>query len=180
MSSHGQASAGWAHLLPHLLTGARLLSAPLLWWLITDFAQGAALVCLGLAIVSDAVDGVLTRRLGAPSRAGAYFDATADFAVIAASFAGFAWIGIYPFWLVGLISLVFAAFLLTSRLTPVIYDPIGRYIGGILFVAAFTTLLLPDALVHHTILWTATAALTITIAARTIHTLAAVRSRRSA
>ena len=169
------ATAGLSFLLPQLLTGLRLLSAPLLWWLIVNFFLGAALVCLALAMISDAVDGALARRFGFPSRAGAYFDATADFAVIAAGFAAFTWIGIYPFWLVGMIGLAFVVFLVTSRLTPSIYDPVGRYIGGVLYAAAFATLLLPDALLQHTILWTATGALAITLGARAIHTLAAVR-----
>lgn len=174
-SDDRRAAAGLLFFLPHLLTGMRLLSAPLLWWLVTGFALGAALVCLALAMFSDAIDGALVRRFGVPSRAGAYFDATADLAVIMAAFGAFAWIGIYPYWLVGLISLAFVVFLLTSRLTPSIYDPVGRYIGGVLYAAAFTTLVLPDILAQHTILWTATGALTITISARAVHALAAAR-----
>lgn len=176
-SDDRHATAGVLALLPQLLTGTRLLSAPLLWWLVTNFALGAALACLALAMISDAVDGALVRRFGVPSRTGAYFDATADLAVILAAFSAFAWIGIYPFWLVGLIGLAFLAFVLTSRLTPSIYDPVGRYIGGILYAAAFATLLFSDALAQHTILWTATGALTITIGARAVHTLAALRHR---
>lgn len=177
VSAERRAPVGLLFLLPQLLTGMRMLSAPLLWWLVTGFALRAALVCLALAMLSDAVDGVLVRRFGVPSRAGAYFDATTDFAVILAAFGAFAWIGIYPFWLVGLITLAFVLFLLTSLLTPSIYDPVGRYIGGVLYAAAFATLALPDILAQHTILWTATGALTITIGARAIHTLAALRYR---
>lgn len=172
-----RAAAGLLSLLPQLLTGMRLLSAPLLWWLVTGFAFRTALVCLALAMISDAVDGALVRRFAVPSRAGAYFDATTDLTVILAAFGAFAWIGIYPFWLVGLITLAFVVFLLTSRMTPSIYDPVGRYIGGVLYAAAFATLVLPDILAQHTILWTATGALTITIGARAIHTLAALRYR---
>ncbi len=176
-SDDRRATAGLLALLPQILTGLRLLGAPLIWWLVTNFAPGAALVGLALAMISDAVDGALVRRFGVPSRAGAYFDVTADFAVIVAAFGAFAWIGIYPFWLEGLIGLAFVAFLLTSRLTPSIYDPVGRHIGGILYVAAFATLALPDMLAQHTILWAATGALVITIGARAVHTLAALRHR---
>lgn len=83
-------------LLPQLLTGLRLVSAPLMWWLVTSLELRAALLCLGLAMFSDAIDGSLVRRFGTPSRTGAYFDATADFAVIAAAFSAFAFIDIYP------------------------------------------------------------------------------------
>lgn len=161
-------ASGVARLLPQLLTGARLLGAPLLWWLVTNLEVEAALVFLGLAMLSDAVDGVLVRRFGAPSRAGAYFDATADFAVIVAAFAAFAWIGIYPPWLVGLTSLAFAVFVLSSRGTTAMYDPVGRYIGGVLYFGAFATLALPDMLLQHTILWTAAGALSITLSARLV------------
>ena len=155
-----------ARLLPQLLTAIRLASAPLLWWLVTNLDFQAALVCLGFAIASDAVDGFLTRRLGSSSRAGAYFDVTADFAVIVAGFSAFVYLGVYPAWLVALIVLAFLVFLLSSRRTPTIYDPVGRYIGGILFAALGATLLFQDLLVQGVILMTVTASLAITLAAR--------------
>jgi phosphatidylglycerophosphate synthase len=162
-------------LLPQFLTGLRLVSAPLLWWLVTSLEFQSALICLGLAMLSDAVDGSLVRRFGVPSRAGAYFDATADFAVIAAAFSAFAYLEIYPVWLVALITLVFLVFLLSSRVTPTIYDPIGRYIGGILFVAVAATLLLHDFLMQGVILSVATGSLGITLSARMAYALAACR-----
>jgi phosphatidylglycerophosphate synthase len=165
-------------LLPHLLTGVRLLIAPLLWWLLVGFRFDAALACLAVAIVSDAVDGPLVRRFGIPSRAGAYFDVAADFAVIAAAFAAFARIGVYPAWLVGLIALVFLLFIVSSWLVGEIYDPIGRYIGGFLFAAVAATLLLRDALLHALILWLTVGALTITFGARAVFTLRHVRRVR--
>jgi phosphatidylglycerophosphate synthase len=158
-------------LLPQLLTALRLLSAPLLWWLVTRLELQAALVSLGFAMLSDAVDGPLVRRLGNPSRAGAYFDATADFAVITAGFCAFSYLEIYPAWLVALMALAFVVFLLSSRLTPAIYDPVGRYIGGILFVALVATLLLRDFVLQRVILSTLTASLVMTLAARTAYTL---------
>lgn len=162
-------------LLPQLLTGLRLASAPLVWWLVTRLELQAAFACLGFAMVSDAADGSLVRRFGTPSRAGAYFDATADFAVIAAAFSAFAYLDIYPVWLVALIALAFLVFLLSSCLTSTIYDPVGRYIGGILFVAIAATLLLQDLLLQFVILSAATASLTITLGARAAYTLATRR-----
>src|SRR4051794_28098298 len=111
-SYHSQSGSGavavdfpsvvWA---PHALTGLRMLSAPLLWWLQTQLQLEAALACLAFAVMSDAVDGPLTRWIGTPSTAGAYFDATADFAVIVSAFSAFAWIGVYPSWSVALIAI---------------------------------------------------------------------------
>jgi phosphatidylglycerophosphate synthase len=160
-----------AGVLPQLLTGLRLLSAPVLWWLLTSLDFRSALACLGFAMLADAVDGALVRRFGTPSRAGAYFDATADFAVIVAAFGAFVYLEVYPPWLVGLITLAFVVFLLSSQLTSTIYDPVGRYIGGILFVAIAATLLLQDLLLQPVVLSATTASLAITLAARTTHTL---------
>lgn len=159
-------------IVPHGLTALRLLSAPALWWLVATLRVEAALVCLAGAMVSDAVDGILARRLGIASSAGAYFDATADFAVIVAGFAGLAAIGVYPAWPVALIGLVFVVFLASSWLTPTIHDPLGRHIGGILYVALAVALLLPDMLVQGVILATVTGALTMTLAARAAYTVA--------
>jgi phosphatidylglycerophosphate synthase len=164
-------------LLPQVLTGLRLLSAPLLWWLITGLHLRAALVCLVFAMASDAADGPLARRFATPSRAGAYFDVLADFAVIVAALLAFAWIGVYPAWLVALTALVFAAFVASSRLVPTIYDPVGRYIGGILFAAVAATLIVHDTLAQAVILWVVTTALGVTLAARAVFT-ALVLGRR--
>jgi hypothetical protein len=103
--------------------------------------------------------------------AGAYFDATADCAVIMAAFSAFAWIGVYPRWTVALIGIVFLVFIVTSRFTPTIYDPVGRQIGGLLFLCIGATLLLPDFFIQAVILSIVTGALLITLSVRLLHTL---------
>jgi phosphatidylglycerophosphate synthase len=163
--------------LPHALTGLRLLSAPLLWWLVNSLQLDAALICLAAAMLSDVVDGPLARRLGVASRTGAYFDVGADFAVIVAGFAAFVSIDVYPLWPLGLITLAFALFLSSSRLGPTIYDPVGRHIGGILFVAIGAVLAASDILMQQVILLTVTAALCLTVAARTAFAVAWIRRR---
>lgn len=163
-------------LLPHCLTGLRLASAPLLWWLIVDFRSGPALLCVGFAMVSDVLDGWLARRFGSPSRLGAYFDTVTDFLVIMAGYSAFAHLGVYPAWLVGLIALAFLVFLLSSRLTQAIYDPVGRHIGAVLFVAIATTLLFQDLMIQGVILAIAATSLAVTLVWRVVFaTLAIVR-----
>lgn len=162
-------------LIPHALTGLRALSAPILWWLVTSLQLETAFVCLAFAVVSDAIDGPLIRRIGTPSVAGGYFDATADCAVIVSAFSAFAWTGVYPAWVVAFICIVFFVFIVTSRLTPVIYDPVGRHIGGLLFLCVGATLLLPDFFFQAVILSIVTGALMATLIARVVH---AVRSAR--
>jgi len=157
-------------LIPHALTGLRALSAPLLWWLVASLELKAALACLVFAMVSDAIDGPLSRWIGTPSVFGGYFDAAADCAVIVAAFFGFASIEVYPIWTVALIGIVFLVFIVSSGLTTVIYDPIGRQIGGLLFLCIGATLLLPDFFFQAVILSIVTGALLITLAARLVHT----------
>ena len=161
----------WFVLIPHAITGTRVLSAPVLWWFIAALRFEAAFACLVFAAATDVLDGPLIRRIGRPSVAGGYFDATADCAVIVAAFAAFASIGVYPAWTVALIGLVFLVFIVTSRLMPDIYDPVGRNIGGVLFLAIGATLLLSDFFFHIVILSIVTGALLTTLLARLVHTI---------
>jgi cardiolipin synthase len=163
--------SGRAAVIVHALTALRALSGPLLWWLIVSLQLEAASMCLAFAILSDAIDGPLMRRIGCPSVAGAYFDATADCVVILSAFSAFAWIGIYPAWIVGLVSAVFLVFIVTSRLTAAIYDPVGRQIGGILFLSIAATLLLSDFFFQAVILSVVVGVLATTLIVRLVHTL---------
>jgi cardiolipin synthase (CMP-forming) len=63
---------------PNLVTGARLVSIPVLWGF--ALADRSAVVGAGLvfAWVSDALDGFLARRLGAESEWGSRFDSVTD------------------------------------------------------------------------------------------------------
>lgn len=62
-------------------------------------------------------------------------------------------------------------FLLSSYLTRTIHDPVGRHIGGILFVTVAATLLFQDFLLQGVILAATTAALAMTLSARSAYTL---------
>ena len=166
MQEHRGAVGTGLLLAPHILTALRLMAAPLLWWLIGERAFAWALVTLLLAMISDYADGQIARRWGRPTTAGAYFDVVADFAVIMAVFVGLAARGMFPPWLPVLIAAAFALFLATSRARENIYDPVGRYIGATLFVAAAFALAVPVPVVMATVLWIATCALVATIVAR--------------
>jgi phosphatidylglycerophosphate synthase len=153
-------------LLPHGLTALRLALAPLLFVAIVQGRGDAAMACLVLAMASDAADGPLARRLGVASRAGAWFDVWTDFAVIEAAFVGFAVAGAGPWGLAVLTALSFALFAGTARMTDAIYDPVGRYIGGILMVAAFAVVALRDLYFAEAAYLAAYGALFMTMAAR--------------
>lgn len=70
--------------VPNLLSAARLACVPVLLALAWAGRPFAFLLLLLAAVVSDAVDGWLARRLGATSALGARLDSIADYAVYVA------------------------------------------------------------------------------------------------
>jgi CDP-diacylglycerol--glycerol-3-phosphate 3-phosphatidyltransferase len=67
--------------LPNLLSLLRLVAAPVLLLLAAAGRPTAYLVLLAAALLSDAVDGFLARRLGQTSELGARLDSWGDFAI---------------------------------------------------------------------------------------------------
>lgn len=167
--------SSWLGALGHLLTVVRLGSAPfVLGWIVEGRFELAA-AATAIAMLTDCLDGTLVRRFGRPSQAGAWFDVWADFLVIASAFFGFAVAGILSFWPLLWIGGSFIVFIATSGLGPSIYDPLGRYIGGILMVAVFTVLLAPDFIIQQSIERTVTIACLATMAARLVYLLSRMR-----
>ena len=154
-------------LLPHALTALRLALAPVLFLTIIRGRGDAAAACLVVAMITDAADGPMARRSGVASRGGAWFDVWTDFALIEAAFLGFAAGGTGPPGLPVLIALSFALFAGTARMTYAIYDPVGRYIGGILMAAAFAVVALRDLYFAEAAYLATYGALFTTMAART-------------
>jgi len=64
--------------LPNLLTAARLLAAPYIFYLLWTNSFRSALVWFAIAGITDVLDGFLARRLHAGSRLGALLDPVAD------------------------------------------------------------------------------------------------------
>jgi cardiolipin synthase len=64
--------------IPNLITLARLLSVPLIIWLVLSDAFLAALIVFALAGLSDAVDGFIAKRFDQRSALGAKLDPVAD------------------------------------------------------------------------------------------------------
>ncbi len=138
--------------LPSLVTGARLVLIVPLCAALAAYDRPQALGLLLLAALSDLADGWLARRLKACTTFGAYFDAAADFALVAASYGVLVARGVYPGWLLLLIGAMFAQFVLTSRRQRPIYDPIGRYYGAALYASVFALVLVPDLLLSYALL----------------------------
>ena len=108
--------------LPNLLTTARLVLAPIVFWLILQHRYHAALALVILAGLTDALDGMLARRIGAVTQSGAYLDPAADKTLLCCLYLAFGFAGTAPWWVVGVVfgrdlfilSMVVAAILLTT------------------------------------------------------------------
>ncbi len=111
----------------------RLGSVPILVLLVRDglFFYGAVMFLF--LLLTDFLDGYLARRLRLVSKSGAYFDAGTDFILIFSMFIAFGAAGFYASWLLFVIAAAFAWFLLTSRLSGKMYDPVGKYYGSLLY-----------------------------------------------
>jgi cardiolipin synthase len=89
--------------LPNLLTGSRLLLALPLALAILDGHFTTALLIAAIAGLTDALDGLLARRLDARSRLGAALDPLADKTLIFAVFASLAAVGMMPAWVAAVV-----------------------------------------------------------------------------
>jgi cardiolipin synthase len=92
---------------PNALSAARLAGVPVFLWLVlvprTATADLIAAGILGLAGISDWLDGKLARMLNQQSRLGQILDPAADRLYIAATIIALAIRGIIPWWLFGAI-----------------------------------------------------------------------------
>jgi cardiolipin synthase len=111
---------------PNALSAARLVGVPVFLWLVivpqTAEADLIAAGILGLAGISDWLDGKLARMLNQQSRLGQILDPAADRLYIAATIIALAVRGIIPWWLFAAIAgrelCVGIALLVLKRRTP--------------------------------------------------------------
>ena len=132
-------------LVPTGITAFRIVLSILFLDLLINNMKIVAILVFLLAVITDAFDGYSARKLGVASDYGAYFDIAADFILVLVAFVTFIIIGIYPYWLLLLIILVFLQFILTSKLNVLVYDPVGKYYGAFLFAVILVTLVCPPS-----------------------------------
>lgn len=131
--------------VPNALSVLRaLLAVPLVWALVAG-AHAAALAVFVLAAATDVLDGRLARWLGrgptsaivAPERGrplGAYLDVGGD-AVFLVSGLTASWaLGALPGWVPLVAVAMLARFFATSPASGLVYDPVGRHYGTLLYV----------------------------------------------
>lgn len=78
--------------LPNALSLLRLLLAPMLVWAAHQELRGLFLWTLGLALITDLLDGHLARRWGQTTELGVKLDSWGDLATYAAMVAGLIWL----------------------------------------------------------------------------------------
>lgn len=86
--------------VPNLITLARIILVPLVFWLLVSGRTDAAFFLFVAAGVSDAVDGFLAKRFGWTTELGAYLDPLADKLLIVSIFVALGVYGSLPSWLV--------------------------------------------------------------------------------
>ena len=91
--------------LPNLLSGLRLLAAPLAAWLVLNDHDTAALAVFAAAGLSDLLDGAVARTYGFTSRFGAWLDPAADKLLMILCLLALLHLGKAPLWLVLLVLL---------------------------------------------------------------------------
>lgn len=161
--------------LPSVLTLIRALLAVPLALAILGTHLTAALFVIGVACLTDVLDGWVARRYRATSNLGAIFDVTADIVVVLAGLGALVVQGVYPPWLFWLVVVMALQFVATARFGVLVYDPVGKYFGAALFGVLVLTVLLPDLAVWGA-LAVATVLLTlVSIASRVVFFLAGSR-----
>ena len=138
--------------LPNLLSGLRLLLAPLAAWLLLHDHDSAALALFAIAGLSDLLDGYIARHWGLTSRFGAWLDPAADKLLILLSLVTLLYLGWVPLWLVVMvlardIAIALGAILSWAFSLPWVVAPlmIGKasaavlvgYVGAWLLLLAF-------------------------------------------
>lgn len=85
--------------IPNLLSAARIALAPWIFTLLWRREYGLAFALCVIAGITDALDGVLARRLGADSKLGTYLDPIADKILLSGIFLTLALDGAIEKWL---------------------------------------------------------------------------------
>ena len=139
--------------IPNVITIARiLLTAPVVWALLTE-RFGLALILFIIAGVSDGVDGFLAKQFRWQSRLGSLLDPLADKLLLISSYFSLGWLGLMPWWLIGVIILrdlviVGGAIYWDKRVKrldaePTIISKINTFVQIVLVVSVVTDLVWP-------------------------------------
>ncbi len=136
------------------VTVLRLAALPFLIFSYNQQIKALEYTLFLFAAATDVLDGYVAKKLKTSSTVGAYLDATVDFIFVSGMLTVFVLDDHYPFWVLGLICLVFGQFILTNIvLKRTIYDPIGKYYGSLIYGGVGLTLLFSEPLVYSIVTW---------------------------
>ena len=121
------------------LSLSRVLVAPLLVWAVLQHAMAIAVALFVWAVMSDILDGIITRRSTQRSSQGALIDHGSGAVIVTTCCALWAWLGILPTLLCVFIPISFIHYALDAR-QPLRSGPrpsqLGRFNGIAYFVMA--------------------------------------------
>ena len=114
---------------PNLITLSRLLSVPLMIWLIVSERFGVAFCVFVGAGISDALDGFIAKRFNCRTRLGALLDPAADKALLSSVSVALGIAGLLPDWVVILmvfrdVTIIGGFILLQNIAAPRNFDPL--------------------------------------------------------
>lgn len=155
--------------LPSLISLIRLIILPFFAY---SFLFGFTLLGYGLflfVVITDFLDGYSARKLQVTSKFGAYYDAAVDMIFIISMFGVFYISGFYPYWVILLILFMFVQFELTAFFLKIIYDPVGKYYGSLLYGAIGLTLLFSGQLFYHFIIYAIVVVTALSLLSRIVY-----------
>ena len=85
---------------PNIITVARILSVPLIVWLIITGQMKLAFIAFIIAGISDGADGFIAKKFNQKTELGAYLDPIADKALLVSIYVSLGFLGDLPSWLV--------------------------------------------------------------------------------
>jgi CDP-diacylglycerol---glycerol-3-phosphate 3-phosphatidyltransferase len=133
------------------ITFIRIILSPFFFFTIMNDLYMYSICIFILAGASDVIDGLYARNYGLNSSNGAYYDITSDFIFVFAGFSAFVTKGIYPYWVLIIIFIMFLQFLVTSKSRIQIYDPVGKYYGSFLYLMIIISLIIINPLLYSTL-----------------------------
>lgn len=90
--------------IPNLISALRIISIPVIAWLIARHDMVWALVVLAISSASDGLDGIIARNFNQVSKLGQILDPIADRLLIICSILALAICGVVPWWMLVLVA----------------------------------------------------------------------------
>ena len=158
--------------IPNAITSLRLLVLPHLVYSFNHQFTVTTYALFLFVIGTDLADGYVARKLNATSKLGGYLDVILDFTFIWGIYLNFVMNGMYSPWILIIIFVVFAQFVLSNLyLKKTVYDPVGKYYGSLLFGGIGLTILFSNQLIYDVVSYGIIISTVISLISRITHFL---------